>query len=88
MILSAHAVDCLAWIPFGAVLGVYTMRRKVTRRIATMLDDALVEKPSPAEWLRIKREIANHRLGLYLGFATIGAMVGACIGGVGYVLIR
>jgi hypothetical protein len=70
------------------VLGVYTMRRKITRRIATMLDDAVASKPTPAEWARMRKHVANYRLGLFLGFGVIGALVGACIGGIGYVLIR
>lgn len=88
MTLSAHVVDCLAWVPFGAALGVYIMRRTITRRIAQMLDEALASKPTPAEWKESKRRIANHRLGLYLGFGMIGAIVGACVGGIGYLLMR
>lgn len=88
MTLSSSVADCLAWIPFGAVLGCYVMRRRITRRVAKMLEDALARKPSPSEWQRAKATIANYRLGLYIGFGIIGAIVGACIGGVGYLLVR
>jgi hypothetical protein len=53
-----------------------------------MLDDALALKPSPSDWQRARARIANYRLGLYLGFGIIGAIVGACIGGVGYLIVR
>jgi hypothetical protein len=84
--LSPAIADVVLWIPVGGVLGYFLFRRAITRRIARMLENALASKLPADQWPRTKAYIAGHELRLYALAIGGGAIVGAGIGSLAFLL--
>jgi hypothetical protein len=84
--VSRTTVDFVLWIPFGAAVACVIARRFITRRVARLLEEALARKPSPAEWNYTKNYLSSYRLGIYIVVALGGALIGACIGALAFVV--
>jgi hypothetical protein len=80
--------DFIAWLAVGAVAGFLYGRRFFARKFAVATLDPETLKAFLQSGEQGRKQIRSYRLGLTLGFALIGAIVGALVFVAGWALTR
>jgi hypothetical protein len=89
LVLEAGLIaNLIAWIVLVAVAGFLYGRRLFARRFAAVSIDRYARNTFPQFGERARRRMVTYRLGLSLGFALIGAIVGFLIFIAGWSLTR